>query len=104
MTVNPINATGWSELYSGHMIAAAYTVYDNIMPGWFIPMLFIVYQFLLYFKTRNPTLMWVTGFFFVAMYSTAVWIGPYINVLSVQIMFLILVFEIAGILYLWIMK
>ena len=104
MSVTPINATGWSELYNGNMISAAYTVYNTAMPGWFIPILFVVYQFLVYFKTRNITLMWITGFFFVAMYATAQWIGPYIEELSIQIMFILLVFEIAGILYMWIMK
>jgi len=104
MVTPPVNATGWSQLFDGNMIGAAYTVYNEVMPGWVIPILFLVYQFLVYFKTGNATLMWVTGFFFVSMYATSVWIGPYIEVLSVQIMFLLLVFEIAGIIYMWVMK
>lgn len=98
------NSTGWSELYSGDMIGAAYTVYNCSMPGWIIPILFFVFQVMLYLKTRNGTLMWVAGFFFVSMYATATFIRDYMETLSIQIMFLILVLELAGILFVWIMK
>lgn len=98
------NSTGWSELYNGKMIEAAYTMYNTAMPGWVIPILFLVFQFMLYYKTKNVTIMWITGFFFVAMYATASFIGSYMDILSLQIMFVLLVFELAGILFLLIMK
>ena len=104
MSITAVNATGWNELYDGNLLGAAYTMYNTAMPGWFIPILFLVYQFLVYFKTKNITLMFITGFFFVVMYATASFIGQYIEELSVHIMFILLVFEIAGILYMWIMK
>jgi len=98
------SSIGWDSLFEGKMIEAAYGMYNCAMPGWIIPILFFVFQFMLYTKTRNITLMWITGFFFVVMYTTATFIGEYIEALSIQIMFILLVFELAGILFVWIMK
>lgn len=94
------NATGWSELYDGDLIGAAFTMYDTALLGWTVAILFIVYQFMLYLKTRNPTLCWVTGIFFVSMYAVSVFVKP----ISLQVMFVILAFELAGILYMLIFK
>lgn len=104
MVYEGTNATGWNELFNGSLFKASYTVYSSALGAWVIPILFIVFQFMLYYKTRNATLMWVTGLFFVSLYATAAWIGSYVEEYSVSLMFIVLVFELAGIFFVWIMK
>ena len=105
-----VNATGWAELMDGNMIKASYTMYDQafgavtggpfVDGGWVIIILFVVYQFMLLMKTRNLTLSWVTGIIFASLYATSV----FVKAISVQIIFVILVFELAAILYMLIWK
>ncbi len=63
------NATGWSELFSGDIINAVYVMYDAALLGWFVAILFIVYQLVLLIKTRNLTLAWISGIFFASMFA-----------------------------------
>ena len=101
-----VNATGWTELMAGHMISASFAMYNEAFAGWTVAFLFIVYQLMLYMKTRNLTLCWVTGLFFASLYGFAkltevvYWIKP----MSMQVIFVILVLELAGILYMWFFK
>jgi len=94
----PINATGWTELMNGHMISAVYTMFNTAFGGMgiVVVILFFVYQIMLYMKTKNITLMWVIGIIFASLYASS----SFVEVFSVQIIFLLLVFELAGILYL----
>ena len=91
---------GWQELFDGHMISAAFCMYDTAFVGWTVAILFIVYQFMLLFKTRNLTLAWVTGLFFVSLYAASAFVTAY----SLQFIFLLLVFELGGIIYFWLWK
>ena len=95
MVFNGTNATGWSQLYDGNMISAAFTVYDVAFVGWTVAVLFFVYQFMLILKTRNLTLAWITGLFFASLYAVSV----FVKAVSIQAIFILLVFELAGILY-----
>ena len=97
-----VNATGWSQLMDGNMILAAYTMYDasNAFAGWFVVILFFVYQFMLLMKTRNLTLSWITGLFFVSLYISS----SFVKATTVPLMFILLAFELAGILYFIIWK
>jgi len=101
MVIGP-NVTGWSQLMDGNLILAAYTMYDasNVFAGWLVVILFFVYQFMLLMKTRNLTLSWVTGLFFVSLYITS----SFMKETAVPILFIILAFELAGILYFIIWK
>jgi hypothetical protein len=94
----PVNATGWNELMDGNMIGAVYTMFDTAFGnmGIIVVILFFVYQFMLYMKTGNVTLMWVTGIIFASMYATSSFVEP----VSVQIIFLLLVLEFAAVLFL----
>jgi len=91
--------TGWDKLIDGNMVGAVYDMFNVAMGGvgWPVVILFFIFQVMLYFKTRNLTLSWITGVFFVSLYAASVFIEPF----SVQIMFITLVFELAGLLYLW---
>lgn len=100
MTFYGTNATGWTQLMNGSMISAVFTMYDTAFLNWTVALLFVVYQFMLYLKTKNPTLCWTTGIFFAALYASS----RFIKTISVQIIFVILVFELAIILYTLIMK
>jgi len=55
MVTAPINATGWSELFEGKFFEAAYVMYDHPtagLGGWFVAILFFVFQSMLYLKTK----------------------------------------------------
>jgi len=94
------NAIGWDELIDGNMITAVYTMFNTAIlgNGLIIVILFCVYQFMLYQKTQNVTLMWITGIFFASLYA----LSSFVEVFSSQIIFFILVLELAGIVFLWI--
>ena len=64
-----VNATGWSELYGGHIISAVYTMYDAALLNWSVAILFFVFQITLLIKTRNLTLAWISGMFFASLYA-----------------------------------
>jgi len=95
-----VNVTGWTELMDGKLISASFTMFDTAFAGWIVAILFIVYQFMLILKTRNMTLAWVTGIIFVSMYITSV----FVKTISVQIIVVLLIFELAAILYMIIWK
>jgi len=100
MVFTGTNATGWAELFDGNLIKAAYTMYNTAFAGWAVVILFFVYQMMLYMKTRNLTLCWTTGIFFASLYAVSQFVHP----VSVQAMFVLLVFELAGILFLLLWK
>lgn len=91
------NATGWNELLDGKIVQAVYNAYNIPLGSIGIPVLvlFFVYQIMLYAKTRNVALTWLTGVLFVSMYGLSI----YVESLSLQLMFFLLVIELAGILY-----
>ena len=93
-----VNTTGWEELFNGHMISAAFTMYDQAFIGWTVAILFLLYQVMLYLKTRNLTLGWVTGLIFLSIFATAN--SEVIKPISLQVMFVIMVIQLGGILYL----
>jgi len=94
------NATGWNELYNGQLIAAAFTMFDTAFAGWTVVILFVLYQFMLILKTRNMTLAWTTGIMFASLFAVSQFVKP----ISVQVIFIILVFELGAILYLLLWK
>lgn len=98
MAMNYVN-TGWQKLIDGNMIGAVYDMFNVAMGanGWPVVILFFIFQVMLYFKSRNLALSWITGIFFVSLYATSM----FVEQLSIQIMFIMLVFELAGILYMW---
>ena len=98
----PVNATGWAELMDGNMVSAVYTMFDQAFGGMglVVVILFIVYQLMLFWKTRNITLMWIIGVFFVALYSISTIYEPF----AMRIIFLILVLQLGGIFYLILFK
>lgn len=91
---------GWDKLIDGKLVGAVYDMFNTAFGGvgWPVVILFFVFQVMLYFKTRNLALSWITGVFFVSMYAVSI----FVETLSVQIMFVMLVFELAGIIYMWV--
>jgi len=96
-----INTTGqYGLLLQGKFIQAAYSLWDVVLNGWLIALLFFSLQSLIFYKTRNATAMLVTGMIAaVSVISMSV-----VPTISKQIMFGLLVFELAGILLMWVWK
>ena len=92
--------TGWTDLVDGNMMAAVYNMFNTAMGGngWPVVVLFIIFQVMLYFKTRNLTMAWITGIIFVSLYATSIFVEP----LALPIIFTLLVFELAGLIYVWV--
>jgi hypothetical protein len=101
MVYLPSNTTGWSELISGNIIKAPFIMYDTALMGWTIAILFLIHQGMMYMKSRNLTLNFIMGIFFMSMYlsAQAISLFPIVQPYSKNVMFLILVIELAGILY-----
>ncbi len=95
-----VNAIGWDKLYDGNLIGAVFFMFDTAFAGWLVAILFIIYQAMLFMKTQNLPLCWVTGLFFAALYVSSTIVHAY----SRQVIFVILVLELAGILYIWFFK
>ncbi len=97
------NATavcGWTELFDGNPILAAFTMFDASLIGWSVAILFIVYQAMLFMKSRNLALNFITGVFFISLFATATLVKP----ISIQVMFVMLILEMAALIYLWVAK
>ena len=97
MATAPVNATGWSELIDGNMVGAVYNMFDTAFGGMgiVVVILFFVYQVMLFTKTRNLSLCFITGSIFASLYATSM----FVEQVSVGIIFLLLVFELGAILY-----
>ncbi len=95
-----MNVTGWNELFNGNMISAAFVLYDTALIGWTVAILFFVFQFMLYLKTKELTSGVVIGLIFLGLYVS----GTLIKTASLPIMVIMLVFELGGILYFLIWK
>lgn len=89
------NVTGWNEVANGELIKGVFTMYDTAFNGWFVAIVFFTFQTLLYMKTRNLTLTWVTGLMFASLYAASAVMNEYTN----YILFITLVLQLAGILF-----
>jgi len=94
------NVTGWNELMEGKLINAVFTMFDTAFAGWFVAIIFFTFQILLYMKTKNVTITWVSGLMFASLYAASVFMNPESN----YIMFIALSIQLAGVLYMIIMK
>lgn len=100
MSVTPLNTTGWSQLMDGNLIGAAYAMYNAAFVGWFVFSLFLVYQFMLYLKTKNIVLNFITSIIFGSMFISA----NLITGAAIPIMYFLFVMLLGGILFMWFMK
>ena len=101
MAYEPTNSTGWTELIDGNIIKASFIMFDTALGGWLVTFLFFTYQIILYLKAKNPTLNFITGSFFISMYlgAKAFYVVPIINPIAVNAIFLVLVLQLAAILF-----
>ena len=94
----PVNATGWEQVISGNatgLITGVFTMYNTALLGAFVGILFFIYQFMLYMKSRSAVLCFTTGIIFAGMYLGSFIITPW----STRLIILLLVFELGGILF-----
>lgn len=94
------NVTGWNELMDGNVFKSVFTMYDTALNGWFIAIVFFTFQTVLYTKTKNTTITWVTGLLFASLYATSAFMNEYTN----YILFITLVIQLAGIFFMMITK
>jgi len=59
-----VNATGWAELIAGQVWNAPFVMYNTAMAGLFIFALYLVFQAMIYYKTRSASLSLVIGLMF----------------------------------------
>jgi len=95
-----IENVGWDELNNGKLIDAAFCMYDTALIGWSVGILFFVFQIMLFLKTKNLNLVWITGIFFVSLYG----VSMFVTASSLMAIFVVLVFELAGILFMLVFK
>jgi hypothetical protein len=94
------NVTGWDELMEGSIFKSVFNMYDAALNGWFIAIVFFTFQSVLYIKTKNTTLTWVTGLLFASLYAASAFMNEYTN----YILFITLVIQLAGIFFMMITK
>lgn len=99
MTFVGYNATGWVALQNGHLVLAAFSMYDQALMGWTIAILFVIYQLMLYIKTQSIILGMLTGMFFLSMYITASLTYNSFPNMSFTIIWAIVLFELGFIFY-----
>lgn len=100
---------GWSALFNeGNPVKAAFVMFDSAFIGWTVVILFIVYQFMVYMKTRTLTASLVIGMLFLSLYFGASRLSatgyPYLKPLAGQVLMVILAIELAAIIYYWYWK
>jgi hypothetical protein len=94
------NVTGWNYIIQGKLIEASFSMFDTALNGWTVGILFLVFQFMLIIKTRSLTLSATSAMIFLAMM-----IGQtYLKSQSLLLLWIIVIVEIGGILYLAFMK
>jgi hypothetical protein len=90
------NVTGWNEITQGKLIEGVFTMFDSSFSGWFVPIVFFSFQILLYMKTKNLTLTWVSGLMFASLYAST----AFMNDASNYILFITLSVQLAGVIML----
>lgn len=103
---NATGVCGWHELVDGNLVGASFRMFDSNLTGWTIFILFLIFHLMLFLKTRNATITWVTSAMFLGVFATAnTFMGtPVLKPLGVQILFALLVLELAAIIYVWLWK
>lgn len=99
-TMANITGDAYRHMLDGHLITAAFHLYNEAFLYWVVAILFFVYQFMLLLKTRNLTLSWVTGLIFASLYVGS----TFVKAVSIQIIFVLLVIELGAIFYFLIWK
>lgn len=90
------NVTGWNELFNGSIVNAPLTMFNESLSGWFIPIMFVMFEVIIITKTDSPAMVFVTSIFFTIFCATilhmtatnpAIWMGTLFSVFSIAVMF-----------------
>lgn len=101
-----MNVSGYGQLIEGHPIQGVYTMFNEAFRhssanvGWFIIILFVCFEVMLYIKTENSKLTVACAFVFLALYG----LSSFVEQASLSIMMLMCILLLAGIMYTWVMK
>ncbi|GEM_PF-3153433 len=91
---------GWSLLLEGKLPHAAFEMYNFVLNGWVLAILFFAFQAIIIIKTRNVTLAFVTAIIFTTVYGFSSYMKPIV----LYILFVLMAFELGIIFYKWVSK
>lgn len=97
MAIGP-NVTGWSELMNADVVGASFTMFDTALAGLLVAFLFLIFHIMLWYKTNNLGLCFVTSMIFVGVFFTS-GLNNIVHPASYGIIFVVIAFELGGILY-----
>lgn len=97
MAIGP-NVTGWSELMDADVVGASFTMFDTAFGGLIVALLFFLFHIMLWYKTKNFGLCFVTSMIFLSVFLTT---GLYnvVHPATWGIIFVVVAFELGGIFY-----
>ena len=91
---------GWAELMDGNLIGSAFRMLDYALLGWTVIILFFVFHVMLYVKTKNLTITFITGIIFLSLYVSS----TLMNVSGTWVISVLLIMELGGILFMSFVK
>jgi hypothetical protein len=105
---NATEVCGWNELNNAHIVQSAFVMFDTAFMGWTIVILFLVYQLMVFIKTRTLSATWAIGALFLSMYYGASKLSStgfaFVKPITGQVLLVVLCIEFAGIIYQWLWK
>jgi len=97
------NVSGWAELMNSSIVKASFQMYDTATGGFFIVILFFLFNFMLFIKTRSLTALFVADILFISLTTTIGGIAG-MPLFSFQTIALVLIMALALIITKWFTK
>lgn len=103
-----VDVTGWQELIDGNFIQASFHMFNAAWGGWFIAIIYFIFQLMLYIKTRNSLLGFIMGVLFFSIYISSNIFNTgtfgFIHEKSIQVIAITLIIQLSASLYVLIWK
>ena len=97
MAIGP-NVTGWTQLMDADVVGASFTMFDTAFGGLVVAFLFLIFHIMLWYKTKNLGICFVTTMIFVSVFFTT-GLNNIVHPYTYGIIFIIVAFELGGIFY-----
>jgi hypothetical protein len=97
MAIGP-NVTGWAELMDADVVGASFTMFDTAFAGLIVAMLFLVFHIMLWYKTKNLGICFVTTMIFIGVFFTT-GLNNIVHPATYGFIFVVVAFELGGIFY-----
>lgn len=96
--VPPTNVSGWDSVIATNLFQGVFELYTANFGLWFVFVLFMVFQLMLYLKTRNMAMMHTLTALFAVYFAVS---EAFIPSIGSSIIMVILIFYFAG-LFFWV--